>query len=359
MLPGSKTRQIRRSLLRWYDKTRRDLPWRHTHDPYSIWIAETMLQQTQVKTVLPYYNRFLSAYPTLKSLDRAPKVKVLALWSGLGYYRRAENLKKAARTVARKHAGRLPQDIQTLLQLPGIGLYTAGALMSIAFNRPYPALDGNSRRVLSRLYNLTKERELNETAKRLVSNSRPGHWNQALMELGAQVCVTNNPTCPSCPLTLLCRASHTGQFRSLQRTTLRKPEAVTWPLMIIEKNGRILLHRRAQGGLLGGTWEVPGGQIKGRENAKAALTRHLSCIGQQRYSSSKVGEIHHSITHHRIRSPVFIHSGSQGIRLPDSSWRWIPMGSIHRYPVSSLTIKAVRLFAIREKNANQIKLFHK
>jgi len=196
MLPGSKTRQIRRSLLRWYDKTRRDLPWRHTHDPYAVWIAETMLQQTQVKTVLPYYRRFLGIFPTLKSLDRAPKEKVLALWSGLGYYRRAENLKEAARILASKYGGTLPRDYKALLQLPGVGPYTAGALMSIAFKQRYPALDGNAKRVISRLLNLRTEGKVSEGAWQLVPRSRPGHFNQALMELGSGICHPKNPSCP-------------------------------------------------------------------------------------------------------------------------------------------------------------------
>jgi len=152
--------QIRRRLLSWYGKNRRDLPWRRTRNPYAIWIAETMLQQTQVKSVLPYYRRFLRAFPTTRKLDRASKEEVLALWSGLGYYRWAENLKKAARIIMREHRGKLPREFDLILALPGIGPYTAAAVMSIAFNQAYPALDTNARRVLRRAFNSQKEKEL-------------------------------------------------------------------------------------------------------------------------------------------------------------------------------------------------------
>jgi len=254
MLPGSKTRQIRRSLLRWYDKTRRDLPWRHTGDPYAIWIAETMLQQTQVKTVIPYYRRFLGAFPTLESLDRAPKQKVLAVWSGLGYYRRAEYLKEAARIVASKYGGKLPHDYEALLRLPGVGSYTAGALMSIAFKQRYPALDGNSKRVISRLLNLRTEWKVSEGAWQLVPRSRPGHFNQALMELGSGTCHPKNPSCPKCPLSKYCVTKTLGRSLPQLRPKPHKANNVEWPMVIIQKDGKILLHRRSQGGLFRGLW---------------------------------------------------------------------------------------------------------
>jgi len=275
MLPGSKTRLIRRSLLLWYDKTRRDLPWRHTCDPYTIWIAETMLQQTQVKTVLPYYRRFLGAFPTLESLDRAPKEKVLALWSGLGYYRRAENLKKAARILANKYGGKLPRDYEALLRLPGVGSYTAGALMSIAFKQRYPALDGNAKRVISRLLNLRTEGKVSEGAWQLVPRSRPGHFNQALMELGSGICHPKNPSCPQCPLSKYCVTKILGRSLPQLRPKPHKAKNVEWPMVIIQNGGKILLHRRSQGGLFRGLWEIPGGKREGKEKVMATVNRHL------------------------------------------------------------------------------------
>jgi A/G-specific adenine glycosylase len=172
---------VRKKLLRWYQKNKRELPWRRSRDPYAIWIAETMLQQTQVQTVLPYYEKFLAALPTVEALARARLERVMRLWSGLGYYRRAEHLHKAARQLMVEHAGKLPQDYRRLRALAGVGDYTAGAILSIAFHKRYPALDGNARRVLGRILTFTGDQELRATALKLVPKSKPGEFNQALM----------------------------------------------------------------------------------------------------------------------------------------------------------------------------------
>lgn len=341
---AAKRNEIRRSLLRWYGKNRRDLPWRRTRDPYAIWIAETMLQQTQVKTVLPYYRRFMSAFPTLRTLDRAPKDRVLALWSGLGYYRRAENLKKAARIIREEYAGEFPQDFETLCTLPGIGAYTAGALMSIAFNQPYPALDGNARRVLARLFNVRRESDLNGLGHSLVSRARPGDFNQALMDLGATICLARDPSCLRCPVTRYCRARRSGDFDLRQLSKARqKIKNIEWPLALIVKNGRILLRRRSEGALLGGLWEVPGGQKKPDESSEAALARHLNGLGEPVEPLSLIDELRHHITHHKIKAPLFTCPDARRVHLPGSNWRWVPLSSLRRYPLSSLSLKAIRL----------------
>ena len=210
-MPVANLTEVRRRLLRWYDRHRRDLPWRRTRDPYAIWVSETMLQQTQVASVIPYYERFMRAFPTIDALDRAPLAKVLALWSGLGYYRRAENLKRSARILNRRHCGRLPADYKILRELPGIGEYTAGALLSIAFDAPYPALDGNARRVLARLFLPADETMVRELARRLVSRSKPGQFNQSLMELGSEICTPITPRCGLCPLATFCAARKNQQ----------------------------------------------------------------------------------------------------------------------------------------------------
>lgn len=341
---------IRRNLLRWYDQTQRDLPWRHTCDPYKIWIAETMLQQTQVKTVLPYYHRFIKAFPTIEALDRASKEEVLALWSGLGYYRRAENLKKAARKIVRDHDEQIPREFNALCALPGVGPYTAGALMSIAFNQAYPALDGNARRVLVRLFAPKREKDLREVGRELVSPSRPGDFNQALMELGATTCLAKDPRCPTCPVARLCAAKKSGHF-DLMRLSLGMKEInnIDWPLALIEKNRKILLRRRPPGGILGGLWELPGGERKKGESVRAALARHLNGLAEQMGPHSQIGEFRHSITYRRIRVPLFafVRSNSNKIRLPHSSWRWFLPSSLERYPLSSLSLKAVRYFTQR------------
>lgn len=336
----------RGALLRWYDQHRRALPWRRTRDPYAIWIAETMLQQTQVKTALPYYHRFLSAFPTLRSLAHAPRQSVLALWSGLGYYRRAENLIRAAHRVVREHGGKIPRKYEALRSLPGIGPYTAGALMSIAFDQAYPALDGNARRVLGRVFEIREEKRLQELAQQIVSGSRPGHLNQALMELGATVCRARNPNCPRCPLARRCRA-RSGRLFSLNQVPTKRPRTVSieWPVALIQQRGKILLRRRPEKGLLRGLWELPGGERKNGENLMAALCRQLDEIRGQVQFVSQIGEVRHSITHRRIRAPVYKATSGKYMRLPRPGWRWVPASSLQHYPLSSLSLKAIRLLS--------------
>ncbi|MBI2539930.1 MAG: A/G-specific adenine glycosylase, partial [Deltaproteobacteria bacterium] len=363
--------RIRRTPLRWYQKNRRELPWRRTRDPYAILIAETMLQQTQVRTVLPYYRRFLKAFPTVGALDRASKEKVLALWSGLGYYRRVENLKRAARIIAREHGGKIPRQFDSLRALPGVGAYTAGALMSIAFNRPYPALDGNARRVLLRIFGIEDENDLYAIASRAARCARPGEWNQALMELGATICVARNPHCPLCPVRQSCAAWRRGRalekapsaptralvprLASLAhddpergptvtgRGPRRRVEKIQWPLLVIQKRQKVLLRRRPAAALLNGLWELPGGERQRGESLTAALTRHLNGLGSIVDQSLLVGEVRHSITHRRIRAPVFLLAQPGKEIRPGRGWRWAPLSSLRRYPLSSLSLKAIKL----------------
>jgi A/G-specific adenine glycosylase len=344
---------IRRKLLRWYDKNGRDLPWRRTGNPYAKWIAETMLQQTQVATVVPYYERFLENFPTVDALARAPLNRVLALWSGLGYYRRARNLKVAARILVRRHGGCLPTNYDDLLALPGVGDYTAGALMSIAFQKPYPAVDGNARRVLGRLFTLNSEKEWRATAAELVSRSRPGHFNQGLMELGATICTPKSPRCPECPLRHDC-AAQSGDGR--MATTAKKNngvKAVTWPLAVVRRRGKILLRRRSAGGILAGLWELPGGELGGHKSTRAYLKRHLRELHGALKSELHIGEFRHSITDRRIRSPLYLFDIRRNAELtrPGPNWRWVSPASLRGYPVSSMTLKALRILAAHEKSS--------
>lgn len=337
-----KLNQIRGRMLAWYQKNRRDLPWRQTRDPYAIWIAETMLQQTQVKTVLPYYRRFLRALPTIGALDRTPKAKILALWSGLGYYRRAENLKKAARIMMREHRGKMPRHFDALRALPGVGSYTAGALTSIAFNQAAPALDANARRVLERIFKVGGEKDLRDIGSRLVPRSRPGDWNQALMELGATICVAREPNCRLCPVSRFCATLRFGCFQSKAPSAAkRKAQRVQWPLVVLQDNKKILLRLRPAGGLLGELWEVPGGERKQRESLQGALTRHLNGLGKIVNPAVLAGEVRHSITQRRIRAPVFFFPQYRKSLPSGSNWRWVALSSLHRYPLSTLSRKAI------------------
>ena len=343
---------IRRKLLSWYDKNRRDLPWRRTRDPYAIWIAETMLQQTQVVTVVRYYKRFLENFPTVEALARAPLRKILALWSGLGYYRRALNLKIAARILVRRHAGRLPSNYDNLLALPGVGAYTAGALMSIAFHKPYPAIDGNASRVLGRLFNLTNEKKLHAVATEVVSRSRPGRFNQGLMELGATVCAPKNPRCPECPLQRDCAAQNGARRVAATAKKHIGIKAVTWPLAVVRRRGKILLRRRSADGILAGLWELPGGDLGADRSIRACLKNHLRELDGAIKSNLHIGEFRHSITDRRIRSPLYLFDIRRGAELirPGPNWRWISPSSLRGYPVSSMTLKALRILAAHEKS---------
>ncbi|MCG8420858.1 MAG: A/G-specific adenine glycosylase [Proteobacteria bacterium] len=247
---------------------KRDLPWRRTRDPYAIWISEVMLQQTRVATAIPYYQRWLARFPTVRDLAGASLDDVLAAWSGLGYYSRARNLHRCARELVANHRGSLPESARALVELPGIGRYTAGAIASIAFGHREPVVDGNVARVLARIYELEHDvkstagmRALWDLADDLVPADAPGDFNQGLMELGATVCTPTRPSCPICPVRGLCSARASGRQETLPVMPSRK-RASQLPLidsnaLWIERGNRLLLARRGLGGLYGGLWELP------------------------------------------------------------------------------------------------------
>jgi A/G-specific adenine glycosylase len=344
---------LRRRLLNWYRKNRRDLPWRRSRDPYAIWISETMLQQTQVKTVLPYYTRFIAALPNMQTLARAPLQRILRLWSGLGYYRRAENLHKAARQIVRQHSGIMPCRYDELLGLPGIGDYTAGALLSIAYGERYPAVDGNVRRVLSRLLLTKSHKQIYSCAAKLAKTSQPGNLNQALMELGATICTAKLPQCGNCPVSIDCRSARHVRRRPAKparaKVTVRD---VTWPLAIVHHQGKILLRRRQSAGLLAKLWELPGTEITPTEKPQAVIAKELSPLSVTGLVPQRLGELRHSITNRRIHAPVLLYRWpvSKPAPVNSSQSRWIVPTELHRYATSSMTSKAVKLFLDYEKN---------
>ncbi len=274
---------VREALVSWYRKAHRRLPWRDVRDPYAIWVSEVMLQQTQVRTVIPYFERFMRRFPTLQALAAADLEEVLSLWKGLGYYGRARNLHRGAREAVRRHHGRLPADPTKLERLPGIGRYTAGAVASMAFDVPVPVLDGNVIRVLCRLFAFPQDpsssaarRRLWRWADVLVPEEDPGTFNQALMELGALVCVRGTPDCGTCPLAHLCEGRKRGDPGSLPVRSPRraKPEVPAVCLVIREgARGPLLFGRRPPTGLLGGLWELPTGSIRDQERPADAASR--------------------------------------------------------------------------------------
>jgi len=300
--------ELVRRLGAWFDAERRDLPWRRTRDPYAIWLSEVMLQQTRVKTVEAYFPPFLRAYPTVAHLARADIGDVLGAWSGLGYYRRARALYAGAREVVAKYGGKVPPDAVSLRTISGIGPYTAGAIASIAFGAREPLVDGNVARVLSRLFALRCDvrspagtREVWALAADLVPGDKPGRHNEALMELGATVCLPREPRCGACPVGDLCAARREGVERELPIAKKKKPPREVAMLALVSRRGkRVLLGRRRPGGLFGGLWEPP--MVEGsEEGAEASLAAMLGvALGRMK----RVAEQTHVLTHRRLRITI-------------------------------------------------------
>ncbi len=299
---SDKPDQLALDFVRWFNKSARDLPWRRTRDPYAIWLSEVMLQQTRVETVIPYYERFLARFANVKALAKADIDEVLALWSGLGYYRRARELHRCAQEVVEKHDGVFPSDVEGLRALRGIGPYTAGAIASIAFDKPVPLVDGNVARVLARLFAIELDmkstagmREAWKRAEQIVPQDEPGKFNQALMELGATICTPQNPGCLVCPVRSACAARAQGRERELPiMSAKRASPKVPMVAAVIEHEGLILFARRKEGGLFGGLWEPPMVPASSVDAARSAL--HGAGIGET-VGLSEVGRVTHVLTH--------------------------------------------------------------
>ncbi len=352
--PLSGTRGVRAALLRWYRANRRDLPWRRTRDPYAIWLSETMLQQTRVEAVIPYYERFLRRFPDVGTLATADLDDVLSHWSGLGYYSRARNLREAAAQVVDRFDGRLPEDPDALRSLPGVGRYTAGAVASIAFDRPAPIVDGNVARVLARLLDIREPIEsapvrarLWEEAERLARGPAPGDLNQALMELGARVCTPRSPSCEACPVARHCAAAARGDPASLPvRLPKRAPRRVRAVAALVLRRGRALAVRRPERGLLGGMWELPGAEIGARERAEPALHRALKeRVGLEVERVRAVGTVDHAFTHRLLRLRVFRCEARPGRVQRDgyTAHRWLEPAALARLPAGNATQRALEL----------------
>ncbi len=343
----------RRDLLRWYRANRRDLPWRRNPDPYAIWVSEIMLQQTQVATVLPYYAAFLERFPDVATLASAAEDDVLARWTGLGYYRRARSLHRAAREVLRAHGGKVPSDAATLLTLPGIGRYTAGAIASIAFDRAEPILDGNVRRVLARWFGVDgaglgkteEERQLWDLAGRLVRGSSPGDLNQALMELGATICLPREPKCSGCPLRGACFAlAHDVVERLPAATPRKKSITVRVGVAVIRRAGKVLLERPDKANPFRGNWDLPAVELDPSIFATDALTRRLD----QRHRvavamGACLGHATHGILHRRLKLEAHCGTLRGGRVSAAKDLSWVALDRLGDHPVSGATRKVLRL----------------
>ncbi len=344
-------------LLCWYREHARDLPWRGRDDPYAIWVSEVMLQQTQVETVVPYFERWMQRFPSIADLADADLQEVLALWEGLGYYGRARNLHRAARLIVEKFGGQLPDDIKTLRRLPGIGRYTAGAIASIAFGQDEAVLDGNVRRVMARVFDVALPARSSECEHRLwelaVAHLPPGRaadYNQALMDLGATLCTPRDPQCALCPVAELCRARRLGvqEQRPLPQARKNVPHYIV-TAAVIQEDGKVLIARRPQKGLLGGLWEFPGGKLQAGEDLALCLQREiLEELGVKVRLEGRVGVFRHAYTHFRVTLHAFYCSleGAQKPRsLEHEAIQWVTCEELSHYPMGKIDRRIARALA--------------
>ncbi|BCJ87011.1 A/G-specific adenine glycosylase [Effusibacillus dendaii] len=273
--------EVAKRLLTWYVQNKRDLPWRRTKDPYQIWVSEVMLQQTRVESVIPYWNRFMERFPTVESLAVAPEEEVLKMWEGLGYYSRARNLQAAVREVNEKYGGRVPDSLPDMCSLPGVGPYTSGAVLSIAYNVSVPAVDGNVFRVLSRIFLIEDDvskpaarKKFEGIAEFLIPPGEASDFNQALMEFGARICIPKHPRCETCPVQSLCRGYREGvQDRLPVKGKKKPPRPLDIATAIVWQRDRVLITRRPPEGLLAGMWEFPSCDVSDGNRHEAELTR--------------------------------------------------------------------------------------
>jgi A/G-specific adenine glycosylase len=337
--------EFRRKLLRWYEASRRELPWRiprgsaGTPDPYHVLVSEAMLQQTQVATVVPYFKRFLRRFPTIRSLADAPEQEVLRLWQGLGYYSRARNLQATARVVVSEHGGKLPTDAAELLKLPGIGRYTAGAIASIAFGRRAAILDGNVTRVLCRIDGITSDPRERQTAQRLwqraeelLPRTRVGDFNSALMELGATVCTPRNPQCLICPVRAHCEAAAAGvQERIPPPRKARLTPLIRRCTYCVYKDERFLIEQRPATGRWAGMWQFI--TFDPSDKAPDVPT-----------GAERLGTVFHALTHRRYEFEVyFARTCGEDARRPEARRRWVTQRELDNYPLPRPHLKVLGL----------------
>jgi A/G-specific adenine glycosylase len=341
------TFMVSRDLLAWYDRHARGLPWRETHDPYRVWVSEVMLQQTRVDTVIPYYQKWLENFPNLHSLAAADERQAMQLWEGLGYYSRARNMLKTARILIEQRAGQFPDSIAELKKLPGIGDYIAGALASIAFGRDEVALDGNGLRVFARLAEFGQP--INEAAGKvairelmqsMLPQGRAGDFNQAVMDLGATICVSRNPQCDQCPLKKHCLAFQNKSQDRYPLRTKKKPIPQYAVVAAVLRNGdTVLVDKRRADGLLGGLWEFPGGKIEEGEDLHTALVREIrEELGVDIAVHADIGTYRHAYTHFKVVVTVFeadILNGEPAALAADEI-QWVRPVELDQYPMGKV-----------------------
>ncbi len=341
---------FRKRLLDWYRQEGRRLPWRQTRDPYRIWVSEVMLQQTQVATVLPYYRRFIKVLPTVQALARVPLQRVLKLWEGLGYYARARNLHRAAQQVVKEWKGKFSPDLSLLQTLPGVGRSTAGAIASFAFGKRAPILDGNLRRVFSRLLvietsrkNHTVQQQLWDFSERILPRDNVAELNQALMDLGATICTPRSPSCLLCPVRDLCHAFRLGIQGRIPLTTRRKALPHCHMMVaIIQRGQQILIIKRAEQGLLGGLWGLPEVPIANPNDIQEARQALMDQWGVEVKMNQIMQPVGHTFTHLRMTyHPIVCHYIS-GSPQRATICRWVSFRQISNFPFPTAILKIFR-----------------
>jgi len=343
ILTTSKKEKIQTRLLRWFEKNGRNLLWRRTSDPYAIWVSEIMLQQTQVDTVIPYYQRFLKSFPTVHHLAKANLSKVLKVWEGLGYYSRARNLHRASKIVLNYFHGKIPSNLRDLLCLPGIGRSTAGAILSFAYNKEAAILDGNAKRVLSRVFAVSGDPVGGKTegllwgiSESLIPKGRSNPFNQALMDLGSMRCTLKDPQCPHCPLRNLCQGYLSGKPESYPPRTIKKPiPHITAISAVIQKDGKVLLRQRPEEGLLGGLWEFPNWKIeeKRRLRLRLRLRNYIKKeMGMNVKVKESIGTFHQAYSHFKLTLHVY---HCQTIDRKKGG-RWVSFRELSLFPMPKL-----------------------
>ncbi len=337
--PGPSTRRMRKSLLAWFDAHQRDLPWRRRRDPYAVWLSEVMLQQTQVATVVPYFERFLARFPDVQALADAELAEVLSLWRGLGYYSRARNLHRAAQLIAKRA---FPSTAQGLRELPGLGRYTAAAVASFAFGEAVAVLDGNVSRVLARLRAIEGPLGLSEArlwaeAEALLDRSRPGAFNEAMMELGALVCVPGEPRCGKCPLEKDCAARASGLERAIPAPKPRpERKRLRMACGVAVTRGRVLLARREEKGLFGGLWELPSVAVEG-----ASPRESLAAIGLRATGDEPLASVRRTLTHRELTLELYRCRTPRGALVGFIEQRFVARSELAQLGISTAMAKGL------------------
>ncbi|MFQ5730735.1 MAG: A/G-specific adenine glycosylase [Planctomycetaceae bacterium] len=340
---GAQLGWFRRRLLRWYEADGRALPWRESRDAYRVWISEIMLQQTTVAAVVPYFERFLDRFPTVGDVAEADEQDVLRLWEGLGYYSRARNIHKAARMIVAERGGRFPRDVVALQALPGIGRYTAGAIASFAFDEPAAIVEANTLRLYCRLLgyegdprSTRGQKLLWAFAGRLVPDNSPGRFNQALMDLGAQICQVAQPACEECPVATHCRAFAVGSTHEIPPPAKRpEVESITEAAVVVRKNGRVLLRRCQPGERWAGLWDFPRfGVTNGVSRLQHVRDRLREMTGVIADIDTEPDELRHSVTRFQIRLLCYRGRHAAGPLKRNAHLKWVPLAALGEYPLS-------------------------